>query len=377
MNKYLLSVILFFVIGFSLFLTSIACKNNGPTTPYDLPFTSTPTMTFTPTNTFTPTITSTPQLTGSVLVAVQDKNLAVPGLLVEAIPPSGSITYNQTTATSGIATFTPPFIQTGTWTFIVPAQPPFPFAPSTITMPVSVANETANFNSAGATVYLTPTVPEGFTSNNPGTPFTWNLIYSQPGNLFVPASMVFSGFPTNWSGSYGSGTIGYGNADTASFSVVGVNCVDKQPSFAVTMLDAQSYPRAYSAQQTIAKEFTSTVTVTWNTTGLNAEFCNDGTGVGVVNGTLTVSTSNACAYDVNVSVSLNVGDCCYSQFETPNGNVSGSECGGGPVNFGPGSYNCTTLSGATWGSFTCSFNGTTNTVNVPTSGSAQLLNVTY
>ncbi len=362
------------ITSFTVFF-SIGCKNNGPGTPYDIHFTPTPTLTSI--FTFTPTSTPIVQVIGPVNVFVQDKGVGVPGLMVEAIPPSGVTVYSQATTASGTASFNPSYLQLGTWTFIVPAQTPFPYAPSTITMPVSVANETANFNSAGATVYLTPTVPEAFTSPNPGTPFTWNLIYSQPGNLYVPAQLVFSGFPTNWSGSYGPGTIGYGNADTASVTVIGVNCVDKQPSFAVTMIDSQSYPRAYSSQKTIAKSFTSIVTVTWNTTGLNAEFCNDGTGVGVVNGTLTVSTSNACAYDVNVSVSLNVGDCCYSQFETPNGNVSGSECGGGAVNFGPGSYNCTTLSGATWGSFTCAYNGTTNTVSVPTSGSAQLLNVTY
>src|ERR1700677_2644485 len=100
MNKYLLSVIMLFLFGVSAFLTSTACKNSGPTTPYDLPFTSTPTMTFTSTITSTPTSTSTPQLMGSVLASVQDKNLAVPGLVVEAIPPSGSITYSQTTAIS-------------------------------------------------------------------------------------------------------------------------------------------------------------------------------------------------------------------------------------------------------------------------------------
>jgi len=344
-------------------LLSLACQNKGPGVPYDIAFSPTP----------TPVI----HVYGAVNVFVQDKNLAVPGLMVEAIPPSAVTIYSQATTTTGIASFNPPYLELGTWTFLVPAQTPFPYAPSTITMPVSVANETANFNSAGATIYLTPTVPESFTSTNPGSPYTFNLIYSQPGNLFVPGVVAFSGFPTNWSGSYAPATIGYGNADTALITVAGVNCVDKQPSFAVTMIDPQAYPRAYSTQQTISKAFTSNVSVSWNTTGLNNNFCNDGNGVGIVTGTLTVSTSNACSYDVNVSVSLNVGDCCYSQFQTPNGNVSGSECGGGSVNFGPGSYNCTTYSGATWGSLTCSFNGTTNTVNIPLSGSTQLLNVNY
>jgi hypothetical protein len=246
-------------------------------------------------------------------------------------------------------------------------------------MPVSVTNETANFNSAGATLYLTPTVPESFTSTTPGSPYTYNLIYRQPGNLFIPAKIAFSIFPTNWSGSYGPTTIGFGNADMASVTVVGVSCVDKQPSFAVTALDLEPtpYPRSNSSPQTISKGFTSTVTVSWNTTGVNTDFCGNGTAMGIVYGTLTVSTSNACSYDTVVSVSINAGNCCYSQFQTPNGSPAAANCGGGSVNFGPGSYNCTVFSGATWGQLKCSFNGASNTVNVPTSGSVQLLSASY
>ena len=350
------------LVVISAFICSIGCKNSGPSTPYDIGFTPTPVRIYGPVNAF-----------------VEDKGIAVPNLLVQAIPPSGVTVFSQSTTASGIATFNPPYLELGNWTFVVPAQTPFPYAPSTITMPVSVVNETANFNTAGATIYLTPTVPESFTSTNPGSPYTYNMIYSQPGNLFVPGKIAFSGFPTNWSASYGPTTIGFGNADTGSVTVVGVNCVDRQPSFAVTALDLEPtpYPRANSSPQTIAKGFTSTVTVTWNTTGLNSDFCNNGTAIGIVYGTLTVSTSNACSYDAVVSVSMNAGNCCYSQFQTPNGNVSAANCGGGGVNFGPGSYNCTVLSGATWGALTCSFNGVSKTVNVPTSGSVQLLSTSY
>ena len=358
------------ILGISLFASSvfvftIGCQNKGPSNPYDLPFTPTPTQIV--------------HITGPVNVFVQDKGLAVPGLIVQAIPPSAVTVYNQATTTSGIAIFNPPYLEVGNWTFVVPAQTPFPFAPSTITMPVSIANETANFNSAGATIYLTPTVPESFTSTTPGSPYTYNLIYSQPGNLFIPSKLAFSKFPTNWSGSYGPATIGFGNADTASVTIVGTSCVDKQPSFAVTELDFEPtpYPRASSSPQTIAKGFTSTVTVTWTTTGLNSDYCNNGTAIGIVYGTLTVSTSNACSSSAVVSVSMNAGNCCYSQFQSPNGNVSAANCGGGGVNFGPGSYSCTVLSGATFGQLNCSFNGVSKTVNVPTGGSVQLLSTTY
>src|ERR1035438_5682372 len=115
MNKHLLSVILVLVFAISVFLTSTACQNKGPGTPYDLPFTPTPTQIV--------------HITGSVNVFVQDKGLAVPGLLVQAIPPSGVTVYSQATTTSGIAIFTPPYLEVGNWTFVVPAQTPFPFAP--------------------------------------------------------------------------------------------------------------------------------------------------------------------------------------------------------------------------------------------------------
>jgi hypothetical protein len=343
-------------------LFSGSCKDSGPSTPYDIAFTPTPV-----------------RIYGSVNVFVEDKGIGVPNLTVQAIPPSGVTVFSQATTASGIAIFNPPYLEVGNWTFVVPAQTPFPFAPSTITMPVSAVGETANFNSAGATLYLTPTVPESFTSTTPGSPYTYNMVYSQPGNLFVPAQMAFSAFPNNWSGTYGPATIGYGNADTASVTVIGVNCVDQQPSFAVTALDFEPtpYPRANSSPQTILKGFTSTVTVTWNTTGINSNFCGNGTFIGIVSGTLTVSTSNACSSDAVVSVSMNAGNCCFSQFQTPNGTVSGSNCGGGSVNFGPGSYNCTIESGATYGVLNCSFNGVSKSVNVPTSGSVQLLSTTY
>ena len=75
---------------------------------------------------------SDPAVTGAVNVAVQDKNQAVAGLTVYAIPPSGSVTYSAATTTTGIATFNPPYLEVGNWTFVVPAQTPFPFASSTI-----------------------------------------------------------------------------------------------------------------------------------------------------------------------------------------------------------------------------------------------------
>ena len=159
MNKYLLSVILVFVFAGSLFLTTTACKNTGPANPYDLAFSPTPTQIV--------------HITGAVNVAVQDKSQAVAGLVVYAIPPSGAATYSASTTTTGIATFNPPYLEVGNWTFVVPAQTPYPFAPSTITMPVSVANEQANFTSSGPTIQMTPPIPAAYTGNERGSICIW------------------------------------------------------------------------------------------------------------------------------------------------------------------------------------------------------------
>ena len=362
MKKIILSV-LTFLMTFQLFLVFYGCNNkNSPATPYDLPFSPTP--------------TQIAHVYGPVMVSVIDKNLAVQGVTVIAIPPSGSATFSGATTTTGIATFNPPYLEVGNWTFIVPQQTGFPFAPSTITMPVSVANEQAAFNSAGATIHLTPPVPAAFSSTNGGV-FVYGVAYNQPGSLLVPVKLAISSLANNWSGVSGPATIGYLASDTGGITVTGASCVDSSPSFAVTSLDFEPtpYPRAISAPQTITKNFTSNVTVTWNTTGLNSNFCNNGTAIGIVYGTLTVAASNSCSPTVNVSI--NAGNCCYSRFATPNGSPGAANCGGGGVNFGPGSYSCEIDSGATWGALNCSFMGKSNTVNVPTSGSVQLLSVNY
>ena len=356
------------IVSFAV-MCSISCKNAGPGTPYDLSFTPTLTVTSTP----TPVI----NVPGSVNVFVMDKGLAVPGLTIQAIPPSAATTYSQATTTTGIATFSPANLQLGTWTFIVPAQTPFPFAPSTITMPVSVSNETANFTSAGATIYLTPTVPESFTSNNPGTPFTYNLVYGQPGNLFVPAQLAFSGLPNNWSISSGPTSLGFGPADTGAVTVVGLNCVDVAPSFAVTAMDFESpsVPRAYSSTQTITKGFTSTVTCTWTVNNFNNNFCNDGNFIFIIGGNLTISSSNACSPNVNVY--WKSGNCCSNQLSTPNGNIGAQDCGGGSLNFGPGNYGCTFYNDEYDPTIYCTFNGVTYHADIPFSGSVQIFSASY
>jgi hypothetical protein len=153
--------------------------------------------------------------------------------------------------------------------------------------------------------------------------------------------MKFSPFQTNWSGAYGPATIGYVSNDSAFVTVSAQNCVDQTANFSVTALDLEPtpYPRALSAPQSISKNFTSTVTVTWQTTTItHLSYCNL---VYDIKGTLNVSETNACR---TVYASATSPDCScvskYQEFNSPNGNTYCSNCGGGSIGFGAGSYAC-------------------------------------
>lgn len=360
MNKslFFISAILLSAILPTWFL---GCQSNrGPSTPYDLAFTPTPTQIV--------------HITGSVSAFVQDKGLAVPGLLVQAIPPSAVTVYSQPTTTSGIATFNPPYLEVGNWTFVVPAQTPFPFAPSTITMPVSVANEMANFNSAGVTIQMTPPVPAAYTGTNGGV-FVYGLAYTQPGSLLVPVKLGFPSLPANWSRSYAPTTIGYVSNDSATVTITGSSCVDQPLSFSVTALDLEPtpFPRAYSYPQTITKNFTSTVTVTWYSPNYNP-ISNCNVEIQSNAGTLTVSSTNSCA-TVNVWINEPSTNCTSGSWNTPNGNTNAE---GGVISFGPGSYSCQYTSDGGFPTFhaSCSSNGSTGSVKVG-DGTFTVLNSSY
>ena len=348
------------LVASSSVIFSIGCQNKGPSNPYDLPFTPTPTQII--------------HITGSVNAFVQDKGLAVPGLLVQAIPPSAVTVYSQPTTTSGIATFNPPYLEVGNWTFVVPAQTPFPFAPSTITMPVSVANEMANFNSAGVTIQMTPPIPAAYTGTNGGV-FVYGLSYTQPGTLLVPVKLGFPSLPANWSRSYGPTTIGFVSNDSATVTITGASCVDQQLSFAVTALDLETtpFPRTFCNPQTITKNFTSTVTVTWYSPNFNnLASCN--LQKQSIAGTLTVSSTNSCA-NVNVWINEPTTICTTGSWNTPNGNTNAE---GGQISFGPGVYSCqyTSDGGFPTMQATCNSTGASGSVQV-SNGTFTILNTSY
>lgn len=362
---------LFFVIVTALFgafqisVFILGCNSkNGPATPYDLPFTPTPTQIV--------------HITGPVMVSVQDKSAAVTGLTVLAIPPSGTVTLSQATTTTGIATFNPPYLEVGIWTFIVPVQTPYPFAPSTITMPVSVANEMAAFASVPATIQLTPPVPSAFTGTNGGQ-FVYGMNYIQTGNLFVPVTMKISSLQSGWSGGYSPTTIGFSGNDSGYVTITGAGCVDESQNFAVTAFDLEASPyiRGTSAAQTVTKSFTSSISVQWvnGSPFQNVSVCNLEK---KLPGTLVVSGTNSCG-TVNVYMTECSTNCFNGSFQTPNGTQNAQNAGGGGINFSPGSYPCTVWSDGCFGTLhaTCNNNGASGSVQCSGNGTQGILNTSY
>ncbi len=336
----------------------VGCHSNSPSSPLD--------------TAFSPTPTPIARITGSVQVAVVDKGAGVAGLTVEAIPPSGSTTFSAPTTTTGIATFNPPYLEVGTWTFVIPAQTPFPYAPSTVTMGVTQSFEEVQFTTSGATLQLTPPVPSGISGTNGGI-FLYGLSYNQ-GSLLVPVTLKLSQLPSGWNTRYGPTTIGYLEDDTAAVTVTGSGCVDEPAYFSVTALDLEPtpYPRAESSPQTIAKNFTSTVTVTWSQPNFNNyDSCNL---VKQANGTLTVSSSNSCA-TVRVWINEPSTNCTSGYFDTPNGNTNAE---GGVITFSPGNYSCSYYSDGGFPAFhaSCGSNGATGSASVG-NGSFTVLNTSY
>ncbi len=330
------------------------------------------------------TYTPTPVL-GSFIVQVNDRTGGVGGVTVIAIPPDNSVTYTVKTLTGGFAYVSPPYIQVGNWSLEVPAQKYF--ADSKISAPVSAAFQAVTFSSVSqsttptpAVIYLTPTVPEQF-NNSGGGAFTYNVVYQQPGNLLVPIKLSFPGLPNNWIPSYGPTSFGAVNPDFASITITGSVCVDQAPSFAVTGMDLEPTPYvpagAFSSPQTIKKNFTSTLTVQW----INASpFQN----VSVCNlekklpGTLVVTGSGECG-TVSVYMTECSTNCFAGQFNTPNGNTSAQNAGGGSISFGPGSYSCTVWSDGCFGTLHAVSNltGASGSVQCAGNGTQTILSTTY
>ena len=274
-----------------------------------------------------PTPASTPSI----------NSLPVTGLTVQAIPPSNSVTYTKTTQPDGKAYFTPPTLELGNWTIIVPKQTGYPFAKSVITAPVTVAYETIPVFSLPATLYNSTASPQVLTGTQ-GSTIVANYTYNQPGNLLVPISFAFPTMPTNWTVHSGSASIGFASSDNANVTFIGANCVDHAVTYNVSGYDFQPTPvfRVVSAPASITKSFTSSASSSWQTNSINNNFCSDGNLILEFNGTLNFSSTNACG---NITVSWKSGNCCSQGMQVNGGTTySSSDCSGGSFNLGPGSY---------------------------------------
>lgn len=345
-----------------LLMVQEGCKKGVPTTAYDIPFTATP----------TPIV----HIYGPVLVSVQDKSAAVTGLTVLAIPPSGSVTYSQATTTTGIATFNPPYLEVGDWTFVVPKQTPYPFAPSTITMGVSVINQQASFASAPATIQLTPPVPESITGTSGGQ-FIFGMNYIQPGNLFVPVTIKMSSLNSGWTGGNSPTTIGFTGNDSGTVTVTGAGCVDRAQSFAVTAIDLETVPftRGNSAPQTITKSFTSSVVVQWTSPNFN-NISNCNVEKSSNSGSIYVSTTNSCT---TVDVWLNEPNTNCTQGTWSVSGVGSTNCNGGHLTLSAGTYSASYVSDGGFPTFHAQVNetGQTGSLTVGSGSNQTILNTTY
>ena len=327
--------------------------------------------------------TATPtQILGSFIVQVNDRTGGVGGVTVIAIPPDQSVTYTVKTQTGGFCYVSPPYIQPGNWSFEVPTQKYF--ADSKMTAPVTAAFQGVTFSSVGAgpaSIYLTPTTsPESFNSAAGGS-FTYNLVYQQPGNLLVPVKPIFPILPNNWSAS-GPASVGFlSTSDQVAITITSSVCVDQSASFAVTGLDFEPTPQipngAFSASQTVLKNFTSTMTVQWVNASpfSNVSVCNLEK---KLNGTLVVSGTGDCG-TVSVYMTECYTNCFTGQFNTPNGNTQAQNDGGGSIAFGPGSYSCTVWSDGCFGTLhaVCNRNGASGSVQCSGNGTQTVLSTSY
>ncbi len=325
------------------------------------------------------TPTPTPIL-GSFILQVNDYNGGVGGVTVIAIPPDQSVTYTVKTQTGGFCYVSPPYIQPGNWAFEVPTQKYF--ADSKMTAPITAAYQGVTFSSAGTnSIFLTPTTyPESFNSAAGGS-FTYNLVYQQAGNLLVPIKPVFPTLANNWSAT-GPASVGFLTfSDQVAITITSSVCVDQSANFAVTGVDFEPTPHvpfgATSAPQTVSKNFTSTVTVQWinGSPFQNVSTCNLEK---KLPGTLVVSGTGDCG-----TVSVYMTECstnCFSgQFNTPNGNTTAQNAGGGSIAFGPGSYSCTVWSDGCFGTLhaVCNRNGASGSVQCSGNGTQTILSTSY
>jgi len=257
------------LVTLGIFLALMAsCKNKGPVLPYDRPFP-----------------TPTP-ITGAIDVYVED-TVAISGLTIVAVPPSNSVTFTEVTGNNGTAYFNPVTFETGVWGFTIPQQKYF--ATSFTGANILGPGETVTFTTGpdAPTIAFTPTSLTSYIYTSGGT-VSYNVVYSQPGNLLVPVSFVVSpALPTNWTSVYTPLQLGNTNVSSAALTIIGSTCVNQKPIFRLQANDIQPIPtpRTFSASVTITKTFISNAYLILNYMSGSAS----------ITGTISYSALNACS----------------------------------------------------------------------------------
>jgi len=267
MPRKSLMAITFVTLGIFLALMA-SCKNKGPIRPYDQP-----------------APTPTP-ITGAIDVYVED-TVAIPGVTIIAVPPSNSVTFTEVTGNNGTAYFNPVTFETGVWGFTIPQQKYF--ATSFTGVNILGPGQTVTFTTGptAPSISFTPTSATNYFYTS-GVTVSYNVVYSQSGNLLVPINFVVSpSWPTNWTSTYMPLQLGNTNVGNAALTVAGSTCVNQNPVYQLKAFDGQSTPikRSQSSSVTITKTFPSNVYLILNYVG----------GAGPVTGTLSLTTTNACS----------------------------------------------------------------------------------
>lgn len=196
MRKFILFGIIFSILPFlTTVIIMTGCKK-----------TSSPLGIYAPNGFDMPTYTPTPQ-TGSIDVYVKDTNIAIQGVTIALLDPTGNTSsVNKTQQTFGFAAFNPPVLYNGIWHAVVPSQSVsyVTAGPSTIkntywnsTIPITVSGGgqySVTFTTGGNSVAISPVSQTMSTSSPDYLPLT--ISYTENGNLDVPVSVTLSGYPT-------------------------------------------------------------------------------------------------------------------------------------------------------------------------------------
>lgn len=218
-----------------------------------------------------PTLTPTPQV-GAVDVYISDTGIAIQGVTVDLLDPSGNtVSVSTTQPVVGFAAFNPPTLNSGTWHAVVPAQSVsyVTTGPATIkhtywnsTIPIVVSgggSYSATFTTGNNTVSVSPVTATMALANPDYIPVT--VSYSENGTLDVPVSVTLSGYPLipGFTLSSNPSFVFGGGNNLAPVSIIKNTCYYQSFPLSVSAYDFSGNPVAYVGGE-VVKGWTIPVT---------------------------------------------------------------------------------------------------------------------